>query len=77
MKLPVFQADAFTDKGFGGNPAAVCPLEHWLSDDVSPSFSNVCNPIQTRTVMIVCKNSIQWKNKFCSKGSYSKIGKLE
>lgn len=34
MKLPIFQIDAFTDKIFGGNPAAVCPLEHWLPDDV-------------------------------------------
>ncbi len=34
MKLPIFQVDAFTDKVFGGNPAAICPLEHWLPDDV-------------------------------------------
>jgi len=33
MQLPIFQVDAFTDKVFGGNPAAVCPLEHWLSDN--------------------------------------------
>jgi len=30
MKLTVYQIDAFTDKVFGGNPAAVIPLEHWL-----------------------------------------------
>ncbi|MGB3495112.1 MAG: PhzF family phenazine biosynthesis protein [Elainellaceae cyanobacterium] len=34
MKLPIFQVDAFTDRVFGGNPAAVCPLEQWLPDDV-------------------------------------------
>lgn len=34
MKLPIFQVDAFTDEVFGGNPAAVCPLEHWLPDDL-------------------------------------------
>lgn len=34
MQLPIFQVDAFTDKLFGGNPAAVCPLEHWLPDEV-------------------------------------------
>ena len=32
MKIPIFQVDAFTDKVFGGNPAAVCPLESWLPD---------------------------------------------
>lgn len=34
MQIPIFQVDAFTDKIFGGNPAAVCPLEDWLPDDV-------------------------------------------
>jgi PhzF family phenazine biosynthesis protein len=31
-KILVFQADAFTDKPFHGNPAAVCPLDEWLPD---------------------------------------------
>jgi predicted PhzF superfamily epimerase YddE/YHI9 len=26
MTIPIYQADAFTDKLFGGNPAAICPL---------------------------------------------------
>jgi PhzF family phenazine biosynthesis protein len=32
MKLKIYQIDAFTDKVFSGNPAAVCPLDHWLDD---------------------------------------------
>jgi len=32
MNLPIFQVDAFTDHLFGGNPAAVVPLEKWLPD---------------------------------------------
>ena len=32
MKLPLYQVDAFTSRVFGGNPAAVCPLEAWLPD---------------------------------------------
>jgi predicted PhzF superfamily epimerase YddE/YHI9 len=32
MRLPMYQVDAFTDSLFGGNPAAVCPLEAWLPD---------------------------------------------
>lgn len=27
---PIYQVDAFTDVLFGGNPAAVCPLQSWL-----------------------------------------------
>ncbi len=29
MKQKIYQVDAFTDKLFAGNPAAVCPLEKW------------------------------------------------
>jgi len=32
MQYPVYIADAFTQQLFGGNPAAVCPLEEWLTD---------------------------------------------
>jgi len=32
LQLPLYQVDAFTDRLFGGNPAAVCPLDHWLPD---------------------------------------------
>jgi len=32
MQLPIYQVDAFTDKLFGGNPAAIVPLKEWLSD---------------------------------------------
>ena len=32
MKIPLYQVDAFTSRPFGGNPAAVCPLEEWLDD---------------------------------------------
>jgi len=33
MKIPIYQADAFTEKLFGGNPAAICPLEDWLPEE--------------------------------------------
>ena len=32
MRLPIYQLDAFTDRAFGGNPAAVCLLDDWLDD---------------------------------------------
>jgi len=32
VKLPIYQVDAFTSEVFGGNPAAVCPLEEWIDD---------------------------------------------
>jgi len=32
MRLPLYQVDAFTDRLFSGNPAAICPLTSWLPD---------------------------------------------
>ncbi|WP_262910923.1 PhzF family phenazine biosynthesis protein [Sphingobacterium sp. SRCM116780] len=34
MKLTIYQVDTFTDEVFKGNPAAVCPLNEWLSDEL-------------------------------------------
>ena len=34
MKQKQYIVDAFTDKIFEGNPAAVCIMEKWLPDDV-------------------------------------------
>jgi PhzF family phenazine biosynthesis protein len=47
MKLPVYIVDAFTNKLFGGNPAAVCPLEDWLSDQVMQSIATENNLAET------------------------------
>ena len=32
MRIAIYQVDAFADEAFGGNPAAVCPLQEWLDD---------------------------------------------
>ena len=34
MQLQIFQIDAFAERVFEGNPAAVCPLEEWLPDHI-------------------------------------------
>ena len=34
MELTLYQIDAFADRPFTGNPAAICPLTEWLPDDV-------------------------------------------
>lgn len=34
MKLTLYQIDAFAEKVFEGNPAAVIPLKNWLADEV-------------------------------------------
>jgi len=47
MKLRIYQIDAFTSKVFGGNPAAVCPLQAWLSDELMQSIANENNLAET------------------------------
>jgi PhzF family phenazine biosynthesis protein len=47
MKLRIYQVDAFTDKVFSGNPAAVCPLETWLSDDLLQKIAMENNLAET------------------------------
>lgn len=34
MKITLYQVDAFTEKLFGGNAAAVCPMEKWIDTDL-------------------------------------------
>jgi len=47
MKIPIFQIDAFTDQVFSGNPAAVCPLEYWLEDEILQSIAAENNLSET------------------------------
>jgi PhzF family phenazine biosynthesis protein len=47
MKIPLFQIDAFTSKPFGGNPAAVCPLEDWLADGTMQAIAAENNLSET------------------------------
>jgi len=47
MTVPIYQADAFTDKLFGGNPAAICPLDEWLPDETMQKIAVENNLAET------------------------------
>lgn len=47
MKRKICQIDAFTDMVFSGNPAAVCPLSEWLSDDLLQNIAMENNLAET------------------------------
>ena len=47
MNIPIYQVDAFTGKLFGGNPAAVCPLDQWLPDATMQSIAAENNLAET------------------------------
>jgi PhzF family phenazine biosynthesis protein len=47
MQIPIYQVDAFSDGPFSGNPAAVCPLTGWLSDELMQSVAAENNLSET------------------------------
>jgi len=47
MKLSIYQIDAFTDKLFCGNPAAIVPLNEWLSDETMLNIAAENNLAET------------------------------
>lgn len=51
MKLPIYHVDAFTTDLFGGNPAAVCPLNEWLPDDLMQQLGAENNLAETTFIV--------------------------
>lgn len=51
MKLPLYQLDAFTQRLFGGNPAAVVLLDAWLPDGVLAAIAAENNLAETAFVI--------------------------
>ncbi len=47
MQLKIYQIDAFAEKPFEGNPAAVIPLEAWLPDEVMQAIAGENNLSET------------------------------
>ena len=60
-KIKIYQVDAFTDKLFSGNPAAVCILDTWISDELMQSIANENNLAETAFVVPNEQNfEIRW-----------------
>lgn len=47
MKLTIYQVDAFAEKVFTGNPAAIIPLENWIEDDLMQKIAMENNLAET------------------------------
>lgn len=45
--LKIYQVDAFSDQIFGGNPAAVCPLDKWLPTELMQKMAMENNLSET------------------------------
>lgn len=59
--IKIYQVDAFTDRLFSGNPAAVCILDKWSADDLMQSIANENNLAETAFVVPKNENfEIRW-----------------
>lgn len=57
----MFQVDAFSDQLFGGNPAAVCILDHWLPEPLMQSIAAENNLAETAFIVAEATGySIRW-----------------
>ena len=70
--IEIFQVDAFTDKVFHGNPAAVCLLEEWLNDELMQAIAAENNLSETAFIVEDAKGfHIRW---FAPNGEISLCG---
>jgi len=70
--IPFYLVDAFTNRIFGGNPAAVCPLDEWLSDEMLLSMAIEHNQSETAFFVPISNGfEIRW---FTSLGEINLCG---
>jgi len=61
MELKLYQIDAFANKPFEGNPAAICPLDNWLPDALMQSIAAENNLSETAFIVPTDKGyHIRW-----------------
>jgi len=61
MEIKIYQVDAFAERTFEGNPAAVCPLKEWISDDILQKIAEENNLSETAFFVTKEKGfSLRW-----------------
>ena len=61
MRLPIFQVDAFTSRRFGGNPAAVMPMQSFLPDEILQAIAAENNLSETAFLVPADSNyNLRW-----------------
>ena len=51
MKIQLFQIDAFAEKRFEGNPAAVCPISKWINSTCIQAIAAENNLAETAFIV--------------------------
>ncbi|PCJ43997.1 MAG: isomerase [Moraxellaceae bacterium] len=66
MKTPIYQVDAFADRLFSGNPAAICPIDQWLDDNRMQAIAEENNLSETAFIVAVDDGyQIRWFTPTC------------
>ena len=61
LKLPYFHVDAFAERPFTGNQAAVMPLERWLDDATLLAIAEENNFAETAFVVRDASGEADWE----------------
>ncbi len=61
MRLRLFQLDAFSERVFAGNPAAVCPLERWLDEALLQAIAAENNLSETAFLVRRPPPDVDWE----------------
>lgn len=61
MQLPFAQIDAFADRPFAGNQAAVMPLDAWLDDAVLQAIAEESNLAETAFILPDASGAADWE----------------
>jgi PhzF family phenazine biosynthesis protein len=64
LKIPIYTVDAFTDKQFKGNPAAVCLLENELDEKILQNIASEMNLSETAFLLSLEGKPISESEKF-------------
>jgi PhzF family phenazine biosynthesis protein len=59
MMTPIWIVDAFTEQPFGGNPAAVCLLDHWRSAECLQLVAREMNLSETAFLVALAANEFE------------------
>ena len=66
MKLTIYQVDAFAERAFTGNPAAIIPLKSWLNDQTMQSIAEENNLSETAFILATDNGyHIRWFTPSC------------
>jgi len=61
VRLRLFQLDAFSERVFAGNPAAVCPLERWLDEALLQAIAAENNLSETAFLVRRPPPDVDWE----------------